>query len=336
MNRRRFLGGSSLVLSTTIAGCTDAFDGSDDGGDEVGSDDDTGVDDGVGADDSIDDGATDDGAADDSGTTDEGAAEPASADASTIGEGEAPAWSEWIPADLLEEGAEPMVVHVDAERTTNWPAEPRTPIAVSEFVETNELDTFGTVDSALEVAGSGSARQGHFVCFGTFDPYAVEEAITGEYAGYQVLEEVAAISEDVLVLSEAYDRFVDASEGARERMVYADGYWDEGLRVVGDAAVSKFRMATGDDDVAWVGHAIDVDGDRVVQDTVGRFIDEEIATAVYEEDAHTLEDDPTVDADQHAAFLHLAYDVAVEDVLRAENVLVIRDSTLVDYHPHDR
>ena len=336
MERRRFLGGSTIVLTTTIAGCADAFDGADDGADSEGTDDGESGDDG-GTDDgeSGDDGGPDGSGVDD-GDPDDGTADPAEADASSLADGELPTWSEWIPADLPDVASEPMVVHVDAERTATWPEEPQTPVAVSEFVETHEIDAFGTVDAALEMPSPNSYWRGHFVCFGTFDPYAVEEAITGEYEGFQVLDEIAAVSEDVFVLSEAYDRFIDASEGHDDRAVDVFDHWNEGLRAVADAAVSKFRLTTGDDELTWVGHAIAVDGDRVRHDTMGRFVDEETAQAIYEEDTDYFENEPTVDVAQHDAYLHMAWDVDVDGVLRAENVLVIRDSMLVDYHPHDR
>ena len=176
-----------------------------------------------------------------------------------VGSDSLPDYADWLSADVLLEEDSVFVMHMDYGELLEWPEDDQEELEVEEIadqmgVETEDIDGFLIVEVPDE---TGFGGEEHIIFLGSFDPDEAADNLElsddpeDEYEGYDVYEEMfmqVAIGDDAIVMSTAYEDWIDASTGEADRVADEDGDWDELLREVGNSAFSMLATADADDE----------------------------------------------------------------------------------------
>lgn len=170
---------------------------------------------------------------------------------------------EFVPASVADGSGSVELVYIDIPTVrSNFPEEAQSELGLGDFSAQLGIDAddLGGLLSAESDAGSGvQVLTGSFDASDVLDELGVEEG-TSEYEGYTVVMGQFAIDDGVLVLTENYERAIDAKDGSADRLVDSSEQWSDAVENASSGAVSAVETAP---DEAWsmMAMAIDAGGD---------------------------------------------------------------------------
>lgn len=180
--------------------------------------------------------------------------------------------AEFVPASIAEGSGSVELVYIDIPTVrSDFPESAQAELGIENLATQFGIDAddLGGLLNAGSDEGSGvQVLTGSFDASDVLDELGVEDG-TSEYEGYDVVGGQFAIDDGVFVLSENYERIIDAKNGSVDRLVDSSEQWGNAVEnassgavaVVGTAPDETWSMmavamnATGDGGMEFTGYA---------------------------------------------------------------------------------